>query len=395
MGWIKNRRAKELGLTAILMVISVVVSILLCEGILRLTSYATLLPREGMPRGYYAADHEAGYDLTPSFASSTHTFKDSHNQIWTNSLGCFDTEFSGRQPYIYLTGDSFAWGFSPFESKWGTDLEKLLGIRILKCGVPGYGTRQELAKAEKTLAELPEPSRIVVSYFYNDPSDDAAFPNSLVYDGKLIKNLSGDPSLTYDELQARLPQFAQWAQEYCMWNMPAHPVLQRIKCFLRNHSVLYLLSQSGIKALVPKALLQRVGIVNVEPPSVVPPDTFFALHEENILAFKRLAALKHAPLLIVLIPPKEETESHATSTTYAAQKAFMDEHDIEYLDPLLQFRAVAQSTTTSLYWQSDLHFNPEGNRLFGLLVAEYIAQKTHDAVTLSVIHARLQREFGL
>ncbi len=386
---------KKFLLNAGLIVASLLVTVICAELVLRLTSYAKLLPFSGVPKYYYEADKDAGYDISPNVASSTMRFVDGAFPIWSNSLGCFDTPYNGEQPYIFLSGDSFAWGFSPFADKWGTELQTLLGARIVKCGVPGYGTKQELAKTTKTLATLPKPTMIIVSYFANDPNDDAAFPNSLVYQGQLIKNLSNDPTLTYDQLQQKLPQYAQWAQEYCMWNMPVHPALQAVKCYLRNHSILYLLAQSAIKDIAPKQLLQDVGIVNQEPASVPTTDASFAAHLANIAGLKNLAQKEGSKLLFVFIPPKEDTYATTTSTTYAAEEAFMQKQGITYFDPLSQFRAAAAATSSPLYWQDDLHFNPEGNHLFGLLVAQYMFEQKHNTTGLDKVNNQLHAEFGI
>src|SRR4029078_10187614 len=132
----------------------------------RFTSFRALLPYEGTPRYYYAPDRNSGYTITPNFATSTHRFADSSYPIWSNNLGCFDNAYQGETPYTLLVGDSFAWGFTPFSDKWGTIVERETGERVLKCGVGGYGTIQELANAKEILAEASSsPERIIVSYF--------------------------------------------------------------------------------------------------------------------------------------------------------------------------------------------------------------------------------------
>ena len=376
--------------------LSTILVVVFCtEGVLRFTPYKGLLPYEGTPQYYYVATKDAGYDIAPNFASAVHRFKDGSYNIWSNSLGCFDTPYENQTPYIYLTGDSFAWGFTAFGDKWGTLLQDVSGVRVVKCGVPGYGTKQELTKATKLLKQLPRPSLILVSYFNNDEVDDAAFPNSLVYEGKLIKNLSGDPSLTYDDLEQKLPQYATWAESYCMWNMPAHPTLQRGKCYLRNHSILYLLSQSAVKALVPTKLLQKIGIVNEAPPSVSVEEADSKEHLQNVGAFKTLARSESSRLVFVLIPSKEDTMGSAT-TTYASIQKYLQEQGIDYINPLTQFRAVASATSTSLYWPEDLHFNEKGNRLLGLIVTkELIERGLAPQSKLQATEEKMKMEFGI
>lgn len=390
MGWIKR-----LGVNLLFIVVSTASMLLVAECVLRFTSFAKFLPYDGVPQYYYAASRDTGYDISKNAATSTHRFSDASYPLWSNNLGCFDYPYNNEQPYIYLAGDSFTWGFTPFEDKWGTVLESRVGQRVVKCGVPGSGTKQQYIKAQNILSTLPNPSHIIVGYFANDKGDDAAFPNSLVYEGKLIKNLSGDPTLTYDQLEARLPQYAEWAQEYCMWNMPANPALQRVKCYLRMHSILYLLAQQTVKDIVPISMLRAVGIVNENPPSVEVTDDSEKTHLENVAAFKTLATAHRAKLLFILIPLQEDVYSSATSTTYAAVTALLNEQGIEYFDPLAQFREAANATTTSFYWPTDPHLNPIGNRLLGYVVAEYmLTEQGNVEAATAARHARAA-EFGL
>lgn len=374
MGWIKKT------LVNILVVgVSIAVALVCADMLLRLTSYSKLLPYSGIPRYYYEPSRQSGYDISKNFATSTHRFADGSYEIWSNNLGCYDMPYGGEQPFIYLGGDSFTWGFTPYAEKWGTKLQESLGVRVVKCGVPGSGTKQQLQKAQKVLEQTGKPSLILLGYFSNDPHDDAAFPNSLVYEGQLIKNLSNEPGLSYDELEKRLPQYAQWAQEYCMWNMPAHPWLQRTKCYLRNHSILYLLAQSSIKTIIPKSALQAVGLVNQEPVTPQASDDTHDEHLAHLLAFKSLATKERAAFLVVLIPPKEDVYSTATSTTYVQEKEYMRQHGIAYVDPLEGFRDAAHATSASFYWPVDPHLNPAGNQVLGELVADYL--KSHPAIT--------------
>ncbi|MDE2071659.1 MAG: hypothetical protein KGI70_02935 [Patescibacteria group bacterium] len=362
-------KIKKFALNALLTAAAVLAALLIAEFALRALGYGILLPHESMPDGYYTANAQEGYDIAPNFATSTHGFVDGPYQIWSNNLGCFDEPYAGQQPYIYITGDSFAWGFAPFAQKWGTLLEQDLGIRTVKCGVAGFGTKQELAKATRLLAQLPVPTTVVLSYFENDDEDDANFPNSLVYHGQLIKNLSGTTT-PYNALMARLPQFAQWAQEYCMWNEPAHPALQRVKCFLRNNSALYVLAQNGIKSLIPTALLKKLGIVNEDAPMVASSAQSDTAHLENLLGFKILAKQKGAKLFVAFIPPKEFAIA-TSGDPYAGVKKFLDQNGIAYFDPMSQFRtALAQGA--QLYWTHDLHFNSAGNALFARAIEDYL-----------------------
>lgn len=189
-----KRTLREFFIGAVLIVVSVTLSVFILEFVLRLTPLVRLLPNPGIPRYYYQADREIGYDIAPNFPTTTSTFRaegltDTSHDIWSNELGCYDIPYHGEQPYVLLLGDSFTWGYAPFDDIWGTVVEKNIGTRILKCGVAGFGTQQELVKAERLLKKLPSPSLLLLAYNANDAADDANMPNRFVYNGMLIPNL--------------------------------------------------------------------------------------------------------------------------------------------------------------------------------------------------------------
>ncbi len=374
MNWIK----KPFLVNTLLVVISVSIMLFVAEILLRLTPYSVLIPKVGIPQYYYQADREQGFDIAPNFSKSTHSFRDLSYQIWSNELGCFDVPYHGEKPYIYLAGDSFTWGFAPFEDKWGTKLEKALGVRTLKCGVSGSGTKQELIKAERTLAKVTQtPKLIVLGYFGgNDTEDDYSFPNKLVYNGYLIKKLE-DRTLDYDSAQKTLPQIAEWSEKYCMITRPANPTLQRVKCFLTEHSVAYHLMKNGMKRIVSGDILRGVGVVNEPVPGVSIQEGDYQQHLNNVLVFSKFAKTKGSDFLVVLVPlDGNVTSFDEVPDPYAKLKVFLTAHHIAYLDPLQDFRSAAKASSFALYWQHDPHWNVRGNHLFGLLVSKAVLERS-------------------
>src|SRR4051794_6812867 len=137
-------------------------------------------------RDYYVADPERGFDIAPNRPSTPHYVDGTLYPVWSNSLGCFDVEPEIADRYVYLAGDSFAWGFTPFEDKLGTVLERRLGVPVLKCGVSGAGELHELAKMRHVIAAAgKKPALIIDAYFANDVQDDLAYPSATVVDGWL------------------------------------------------------------------------------------------------------------------------------------------------------------------------------------------------------------------
>ena len=335
---------------------------------LRLTPLTRLLAYEGMPRGYYVSDERLGYDIAKNFATSTHRFADGEYSIWSNELGCFDTPYTGEESYILLLGDSFVWGFAPLESKWGTILERELGTRVLKCGVAGYGTRQALEKGARLLGQLPPPTVVILGYFSNDPENDAEFPNNLVYDGQLIKNLEPDRSKSIQDIMAALPESAERSKKYCMWNEPEHPTLQRAKCFLSRQSIIYTLIRNTAKSSISLDTLRRFGVVNQPPESEQePPYPDYAEHFARIEAFASLLKSRGSALVVVLVASKEGLDVNQ----YAEAKLAFDRLHIPYIDLAPAFRT-AISDGKELFWSKDMHWNEAGNQLAGRVVSDEI-----------------------
>lgn len=115
-------------------------------------------------------------------------------------------------------GDSFTFGYAPFESNWGTVLEDRLKVRVLKCGVIGHGARQEFIKASRVIARVgTSPKLIVVGYFINDVTDDYKLALLRLVDGKpvlpTLDPLTGERSYVDGSLTWR-DRLVTWLSSY-------------------------------------------------------------------------------------------------------------------------------------------------------------------------------------
>jgi hypothetical protein len=289
--------------------------------------------------------------------------------VWTNELGCFDTPYRGEEPYIYITGDSYTWGWAPFERKWGKEIERLLGLRTLTCGSTSFGTRHELIKTARDLDRLPTPQLIIVGYFgTNDASDDSVFPQFTVYDGRRVPagHVCGPLS------------------EPCTIPTPQSPTLgERLRFFFERNSVLYsMYAQWGEK---------KSG------QSLIPEESEgYARHLEAIAGFKRLADAHNTHLLFVLIP--EKIEQPGGNAQNERIKKYLDAQNIRYIDLAPYFHEARSSSGPPLYWDFDMHWSAAGNELAGLLVARSIIDhnfSSSTAETVAAIEQSLWDEFGV
>ena len=183
---------RSLSVNLLLFFVALALTVCALEGALRLTRYRYLTGYGNLQenRGFMQADHDAGLDIAPNYPRRTITIEPGYTQaIWSNEIGCFDLPYKGEKEYVLLLGDSFAFGVAPFDCTLGKVTEDLTGTRVLKCGVCGYGPRQELAKARKTIGLTGRvPKAIVLVYFVgNDLADDYTFPSGTVIDGYPIQ----------------------------------------------------------------------------------------------------------------------------------------------------------------------------------------------------------------
>ena len=260
--------------------------------------------------------------------------------------------------------------------------------------------------ARRVIGQLSSPPRvIIVAYFGNDLRDDDTFPNRLVYDGRLVSS-PDEPPRDYDAMQARLPELYEWAYTYCNGNRAASPALQRMKCLLTRHSVLYGVAAHGVKQMLPADVLHRGGIVNDTVPAASRPradEAAYARHFENVAAFRDFAAEQGARLVVVLVPLGDDEpvpmDVPVPDDLYPRLKAFLDARSIEHLDLTEDFRRARRLGGGTLSWAHDGHWNVRGNHLAGLLVARLVLERSAwiaaREAKLAAVKQALGREFGI
>jgi lysophospholipase L1-like esterase len=385
MNWIKKNKTNIL-----LSMASIIVTVVAVDIVLYFSHYRYHISRNLYPQFYFKKDIEIGHDIALNVATTTHVFEDFEYPVWSNNLGCFDTNYTGETPYIYMAGDSLTWGFAPFEDKWGTKIQSYLGIRTLKCGVTGgYGTQQEYIKADRLLAKLLEPPKlIIVEYFGgNDIDEDANFPINTIYNGYLVPNIAKG-STTEAMAQEKYARF----DATCSREVSSHPIIQQVRCFLSNHSVLYNLVKKDIRdwvtSILPKEMFEKIDLIAHEKVAVMQStDASYKQHLENILKFKELAKEKNANLLFVLFPYENEQT-----------KVFLEKEKIAYIDltPITDI----YKKITPLNWKINGHTNIAGDHLIGAVVSKYIIENNLVTVTdkekrLEDIHNQVEKEFGV
>lgn len=366
-------------LHASLLIAGCIMALFFLEIVLRFTPYANFLqdPREF--RYAFKADPSLGYDIQENFPPTKTHIETVPYELFSNNIGCMDTPYAAGTNYILLVGDSFTHAWAPYEHKWGTIIEQSISYRVLKCGVTGYGTKQEYLKAKQIIAKTKQsPKLIVVGYYLNDLQDDYTFPQKTVVDGVLF-----DKRVLVDTYAGKINEKSESEIDEAI--KKADSFSTKFHYWAGKHSVLYSIYQK-IALAQKKTVAYDIAFVPVEKAPYL--KQAWDAHLNNISQFKDLARRYNAQLLIVIIPAKEQVYPflfNAGNTAINIEQPqkilrnYLESENIDYFDLLQLFREYADQkprqfldSEKDLYWKSDGHWNIKGNHLAGYLVAEHI-----------------------
>jgi len=394
---------KNFFLKGMLVFLSVLITLVFLDIILLQTNFRYVIMRYNQPQYYYENDIELGLDIVENAPIMKHGFQGLEYDVWSNNLRCFDTQYDGRHRDIYITGDSFTWGYAPFEDKWGTQIELLTGVKTFKCGVAGFGTRQQYIKTQRHLDVIPKPDLLIVGYLgSNDVYDDYGFPSDSVWKGYRVGNFSNLADNEED-----LEKLYKNSEKYCINFYPENPTIQRVKCFLFQNSVIYNLSKEKVKALIDLASPgNNIFIAKKEKQFIEKgfennPLELPDFHKNALEDFIDLSTKKNIPLLFVLIPGVDDIDGDYTRPDWnTLVQNFFEENDILVFDLQPYFIKVLElNSDLQLYWPKDGHWNIEGNRLAGLLVSKYLIEnnlvETEHFEKINEINQALLLEFNL
>lgn len=362
------------------------------------------------PKGYFQNDPQAGFDITPNFEPKLDYSAEEPYLIWSNELGCFDRPYADGMPYILLAGDSYTWGAAPYEKKYGTVLENTLGFRVLKCGVEGYGTQQCLMKIKKILAcTRVRPPLIVLGYcLRNDLEDDYTFPAMTVVRGYRVESCKVTNYTTWEKHEIRADILERMVRDFeavevndslsariMSWGF--RPVGIRLFFQIKIDSM-----QGWIENHFERTDIPIYDALSINPDL----EHAWQEHCKTLQDISLLARKMDAKLLVVLIPSKEYIYTDSHDAVYrmhewtARLADYFQKNDIAYMDlaaSLVQYTDQSswaeRDPRKDIYWVHDGHFNVRGNRLAGLLIAQYILKNgLFNSTETDKIVDRIQQE---
>lgn len=376
-----------------LILLSLLIVIISLEVLLRFTHYNTIISKNMEFRDYFKSDAIKGYDIQANIAKfQSNTDEEIYFDIWSNEIGCFDKPYKGEKDYILLLGDSFSHGQVPFADKWGSQIEELLEYRVLKCGVPGYGTKQEFLKGKELIDLLKtSPRLIILGYCFNDLEDDYLFPRYAVVDGYMV-NFKELVNIETGETKLRKDLETKFG-------LLSSGFFIKIKNFIKRNSIMGSLLISSIKDKYledqpHKNLYENVFLSFRDFKWI---DNAWENHFNNIKAIKSLATNNNANLLIIIIPTKEQVYPFLFDWKGAKIDPerpnnriinYFNKEGINYIDLLPLFNEFANQKPRKhlapgddFYWRNDGHWSVKGEHLVTLLVAKHILENDMIPIT--------------
>jgi len=339
------------------------------------------------PHDYFVASDRRGFDIGRN-RSGTHWVSGKTHAIWSNSLGCFDREHPPGEDYVYFAGDSFTWGYTPYEDNYGTLVEKQSGRSVFKCGVSHTGQRHQYDKMLEVTGEYGRMPRAIFVFHLsnNDLANDAAYPQATVIDGWLINQATVDDDdgvvrLSRDVLSARLANKLQQIHDQ---DSGQAPPITRLKQLARHYS----LTANLLESLKDRLFAGNRTDANGQDTAAADEPLLTAEHDgrlyytdnpyaqankQALLAFRDYAVANRIELVVVLIPARRELEIEGYKTELWQ---FLADNGIRYFDLAPALRN-SGATTDTLYWWGDQHFSPAGNRAVARILLDNFSDILH------------------
>jgi lysophospholipase L1-like esterase len=306
-------------------------------------------------RDMFVVDRGLGFRMLPHYQG---TMSKKAVPVSTNSWGLRDREYAppaNGTLRIYALGDSLVFGYGvPIEETYTRVLEHLLQqrlgrpVEVVNGGIPGYGTLQELAFLQETLAEVKPDVVLLVFSVLNDASDNVKF----------ARRPKGEPNPTRE----RLFQARAW---------------------LREHSQLFVLLQRRlarpdtgeeleVHARTPTGSTKR-GIELIEQSL----QRFAQVAAQHGVAFGAVIAPAHRQVSPALWSEALQRyglspESYVVDQPNQRLLAFAERQGIPLLDLLPVLREHRQER---LYWDGDgEHWEPRGHAVVAEATADFLVQ---------------------
>jgi hypothetical protein len=345
--------------------------------------------RASYPKDYFKAHPTRGFDIREG-ALGTHRVREETYTVWSNRFGCFDQEWQEiPRGYFYFAGDSFTWGYSPFEGTFPTLFQAKTAIPSLKCGVSHTGTLHQFEKFKDILAQVGHiPRRVIVGYYHNDIENDYLHPHSTVIKGWLVDQVFLDEQndiIRVDRgtleqwVQERLSETGaskpsehgfQWLRHYSLSTNVIYGLLQQSKSVASNRLAPLPFSDELNERIYNGQKIHRIYSLTSGMTFGAEPFKYltskYADNNRNALKkWQRHARENNYQLVLMLIPPAR----HYISTDFFFElRTYLTGLGINFIDLTGEFQRL-RVPRDQLYRVGDGHFLAAGNGIVSDILA--------------------------
>lgn len=322
----------------------------LCVAVLALEFVLAQLGVEDKPadwraRGLYRPDPELIFSLVPN-ASNVWQTGEFLETAHTNSLGLRDREVAARregEKRILVLGDSMTFGHGVNDDEsFPNQLEMLLArdgkpSDVINAGMKGFGTDQEFKLFEGRLRDL-EPDVVLFCIYVNDMLDNIYHPLYTIRDGELVPL---DPRRDY------------------LYRLGV--ILDHVPAVLHDLRLVRFVS-SRLAALSARRPKRELEIGN-------PARWAQRKFELELRALQSMAREDGFALVVVGLPQKDAKQMYGWVPK-------LDVDGLRFLD--LSLSPEWCEGTDGLFFETDYHLTPEGNRRVALSLLRYLSEPLGD-----------------
>jgi lysophospholipase L1-like esterase len=353
---------------------SVVVALLLAEGLIRLVAPVPMIPQ------MYSTDPHTIFRMKANTSEHSRLDRGVEWSWTTNSFG-----FRGTREYVIpkpvgtrrvvVFGDSFTFGFGVDDDQtYAAILEQLLDsacagteIEVVNAGVSGFSTSQELALLEHEASPF-APDAVVVGFFINDPQDNV---------DKAVHSLAGDSLVPSSPAAASA--YAEISRAKGIANaIPGYEWLARNSMLINWLRRVYFASREQDVAAHPP----RWGMGS---PSATPVDSMGMRTQWRLieLLYRRIRDTTKAmgsELVIALLPDDSTAVRYAeggprTADTFARMRGICERVGLLCVDVAQTIGARLDVRQISkLYLPGEGHFSVDGHRVTATVLAPVVAR---------------------
>jgi hypothetical protein len=373
---------RKIVLNSTLMVLSIAISLLVCEFVVRIVAPQRLHNTPAM----FVSDDDLIFKLKPHF-TGTYSSSEFVTPITTNSIGLRDKEIGPRRPgdlRIVGLGDSFSFanGVTNDETYFKVlerSLQSALGrpVDVINCAVPAYSPLQEARMLEKYAIGF-DPDIVLMGFFVG---------NDFVESMDLFDE-QGNPLLV-----AREDGFLVTRKERDeeMERSTFRRLTAPVRAFLTSSSHLYVFLKDRLSDILAQLRLRPYNL----PPEFCAKEFSPKMEQawsstQTILRDLANYVRKHNKrLIIVVLPTIYQVYKHSwddyiaglnlDAGLYDLEKPqaiiaqFCREEGIEMVDVLPVLRT--NSAQAQLFFPVDGHPTKEGHRIIGEVISDYLVQR--------------------